>query len=132
VLVQGVTRDNNALGYFGYAYYDENKGKLKAVPVVNPKGKAVLPSMENVMAGSYEPLARPIFIYVSEKAMDAPEVKEFVEFYLKHGGKLAKEVKYVPLPEKPTTSNPGKPQQEEDRAPASAAPPKSASRSTTC
>jgi phosphate transport system substrate-binding protein len=99
VLVQGVTRDANALGYFGFAYYDENKDKLKAVPVVNPKGKAVSPSIAAVMAGEYEPLARPIFIYVSAKAMDRPEVKEFVEFYLKHGGKLAKEVKYVPLSE---------------------------------
>jgi phosphate transport system substrate-binding protein len=97
VLVQGVSRDNNALGFFGFAYYDENKGKLKAVPIVNPKGKAVTPSIEAVMAGEYEPLARPIFIYVSAKAMDKPEVKEFVEFYLKEGGKLAKEVKYVPL-----------------------------------
>ncbi|MDP2823718.1 MAG: PstS family phosphate ABC transporter substrate-binding protein [Sulfuritalea sp.] len=97
VLVQGVSRDNNALGFFGFAYYDENKGKLKAVPIVNPKGKAVTPSIDAVMAGEYEPLARPIFIYVSAKSMDRPEVKEFVEFYLKHGGKLAKEVKYVPL-----------------------------------
>jgi len=97
VLVQGVSRDNNALGFFGFAYYDENKGKLKAVPIVNPKGKAVAPSIDAVMAGEYEPLARPIFIYVSAKSMDKPEVKEFVEFYLKHGGKLAKEVKYVPL-----------------------------------
>jgi phosphate transport system substrate-binding protein len=97
VLVQGVSRDNNALGFFGFAYYDENKGKLRAVPIVNPKGKAVTPSIDAVMAGEYEPLARPIFIYVSAKAMDKPEVKEFVEFYLKHGGKLAKEVKYVPL-----------------------------------
>ena len=99
VLVQGVTRDANALGYFGFAYFDENKDKLRAVPVVNPKGKAVSPSLNAVMAGEYEPLARPIFIYVSAKAMDRPEVKEFVEFYLKHGGKLAKEVKYVPLSE---------------------------------
>ena len=97
VLVQGVSRDNNALGYFGFAYYDENKGKLRAVPIVNPKGKAVTPSIDAVMAGEYEPLARPIFIYVSAKAIDRPEVKEFVEFYLKHGGKLAKDVKYVPL-----------------------------------
>lgn len=97
VLVQGVSRDTNALGYFGFAYYDENKGKLKAVPIVNPKGKAVTPSIEAVMAGEYEPLARPIFIYVSAKSMDRPEIKEFVEFYLKQGGKLAKEVKYVPL-----------------------------------
>jgi phosphate transport system substrate-binding protein len=97
VLVQGVSRDVGGLGYFGFAYYVENKDKLKAVPVVNSKGKAVLPSIESVMDGSYEPMSRPIFIYVSGKAAERPEVKEFVEFYLKNGGKLAKEVKYVPL-----------------------------------
>ena len=97
VLVQGVSRDQNALGFFGFAYYEENKDKLKAVPIVNPKGKAVTPSIDAVMAGEYEPLARPIFIYVSAKAAERPEVKEFVEFYLKQGGALAKEVKYVPL-----------------------------------
>ncbi|MBI4984253.1 MAG: PstS family phosphate ABC transporter substrate-binding protein [Rhodocyclales bacterium] len=97
VLVQGVARDVGALGYFGFAYYVENKDKLKAVPVVNSKGKATLPSIEAVIDGSYEPLSRPIFIYISAKAVDRPEVKEFVEYYLKHGGALAKEVKYVPL-----------------------------------
>lgn len=98
VLVQGVSRDNGGLGYFGFAYYVENKAKLKAVPVVNPKtGKAVEPSLENVISGAYQPLSRPIFIYVSAKSIDKPEVKEFVEFYLKNGGALAKEVKYVPL-----------------------------------
>jgi phosphate transport system substrate-binding protein len=98
VLVQGVARDVGAIGYFGLAYYVENKDKLKAVPIVN-KGstKAVMPSLETVMDGTYQPLARPIFIYVSEKAMARPEVKEFVEFYLGHGAKLSKEVGYVPL-----------------------------------
>ena len=98
VLVQGVSRDVNSLGYFGYAYYVENKDKLKAVPIVNEKGQAVLPSLEAVIAGSYTPLARPIFIYVSTKALAKPEVREFVEYYMKHGEKLSKEVKYVPLP----------------------------------
>jgi phosphate transport system substrate-binding protein len=105
VLVQGVTQDTNALGYFGYAYYAENTAKLKAVPIVNPKGKAVLPSMENVLSGAYEPLSRPIFIYVSEKALQRAEVKKFVEYYMKHGAKLSKEVKYVPLPAKAYTTN---------------------------
>lgn len=105
VLVQGVSRDVNALGYFGYAYYAENSGKLKAVPIVNSKGKAVEPSMENVISGTYEPLSRPIFIYVSEKAYQRPEVKKFVEFYMKHGATLAREVKYVPLPEKAYSAN---------------------------
>ena len=105
VLVQGVTQDVNALGYFGYAYYAENTAKLKAAPIVNPKGKAVLPSMESVLSGAYEPLSRPIFIYVSEKAWQRAEVKKFVEFYMKHGAKLSKEVKYVPLPAKAYTGN---------------------------
>ena len=100
VLVQGVTQDVNAIGYFGYAYYAENTARLKAVPVVNPKGKAVAPSMESVINGSYEPLSRPIFIYVSEKALQRAEVMKFVEFFMKHGAKLSKEVKYVPLPDK--------------------------------
>jgi phosphate transport system substrate-binding protein len=99
VLVQGVSRDVNGLGYFGYAYYIENKDKLKAVPIVNEKGQAVEPSMEAVLKGSYSPLARPIFIYVNAKALEKPEVREFAEYYMKNGGKLAREVKYVPLPE---------------------------------
>jgi phosphate transport system substrate-binding protein len=99
VLVQGVSRDVNGLGYFGFAYYEENKDKLKAVPIVNDKGQAVAPSMEAVEKGTYTPLARPIFIYVNAKSFAKPEVREFVEYYMKNGGKLAKEVKYVPLPE---------------------------------
>jgi phosphate transport system substrate-binding protein len=98
VLVQGVSRDVNAIGYFGLAYYVENKDKLKAAPILN-KGaaKAVSPSLETVMDGSYQPLARPIFIYVSDKSMNKPEVREFIEFYLKHAPALVKEVGYVPL-----------------------------------
>ena len=98
VLVQGVSRDVNSLGFFGYAYYVENKDKLKAAPIVN-KGtrKAVSPSLETVMDGSYQPLARPIFIYVSDRSMAKPEVKEFIEYYLENAPKLVKEVGYVPL-----------------------------------
>ena len=100
VLVQGVSRDVNALGYFGYAYYAENTDKLKAVPIVEKEGKpAVSPSFETVMSGTYQPLARPIFIYVNVKSVDKPEVKEFVDFYLKYAAKLVKEVKYVPIPD---------------------------------
>jgi phosphate transport system substrate-binding protein len=99
VLVTGVSRDVNGLGYFGYAYYIENKDKLKAVPIVNDKGQAVEPSMEAVLKGAYTPLARPIFVYVSSKSLGKPEVKEFIEYYMKNGAKLAKEVKYVPLPD---------------------------------
>ena len=99
VLVQGVSRDVNGLGYFGYAYYIENKDKLRAVPIVNEKGQPVEPSMDAVLTGAYSPLSRPIFIYVNAKSLGKPEVREFVEFYMKHGSKLAREVKYVPLPD---------------------------------
>jgi phosphate transport system substrate-binding protein len=97
VLVQGVSRNKNALGFFGYAYYVENRNKLAAVAVHNGK-QFVLPSTESVENGSYAPLARPIFIYVNLKSIDKPEVKEFVHFYLTNAAKLVKEVKYVPLP----------------------------------
>ena len=100
VLVQGVSRDKGALGYFGFAYYIENQKKLKSVPIVAKDGApAVAPSMEAVLKGTYQPLARPIFIYVNAKSLAKPEIKEFVEYYMTHGAKLAKEVKYVPLPD---------------------------------
>jgi len=106
VLVQGVSRDVNALGFFGFAYYVENRDKLKAVPIIEKAGMpAVPPAMETVLDGSYQPLARPIFIYVNAKSARKPEVKEFVEFYNKHGEKLAREVKYVPLPAKAYAHN---------------------------
>ena len=106
VLVQGVSRDTGSLGFFGYAYYEENRDKLKAVPIVAADGKpAVSPSNATVIDGSYQPLARPIFIYVNAKSADKPEIKEFVEFYMKNGAKLTKEVKYVPLPAKAYTFN---------------------------
>ena len=99
VLVQGVAGDVNALGYFGYAYYAENTGKLKALPIVEKEGKpAVSPSPETVIAGTYQPLARPIFIYVNTKSLAKPEVKKFIDFYMTQGAAMAKEVKYVPLP----------------------------------
>jgi len=97
VLVQGVSRDRGGLGYFGFAYYIENQSKLKGASIWN--GKAfVAPSAAAVEDGSYTPLARPIFIYLNADSIKKPEVKEFVEFYMKEGAKLTKEVKYVPLP----------------------------------
>jgi phosphate transport system substrate-binding protein len=97
VLVQGVTRNPNALGYFGFAYYEENSSRLKSVPIDNGSG-AVAPSRETVEDGTYQPLSRPLFIYVNAQAAnDRPEVQEFVEFYLSNP-ELAAEVGYVPLP----------------------------------
>ncbi|MCM2356986.1 MAG: PstS family phosphate ABC transporter substrate-binding protein [Geobacteraceae bacterium] len=101
VLVQGVSRDKNALGYFGYSYYSENAKKLKAVPIVEKAGKpAVSPSFDTVKNGTYQPLSRPVFIYVNASSVDKPEVREFIDYYLKSAPKLAREVKMVPLPEK--------------------------------
>lgn len=102
VLVQGISGDINALGFFGLAYYHENEKKLKGVAIkLNEKAKGVLPNFANAMDGSYQPLTRPIFIYVSIKALKAkPYVADFVNFYLNkaNAAKLVKEVGYVPLP----------------------------------
>ncbi|MDN5752222.1 MAG: PstS family phosphate ABC transporter substrate-binding protein [Nitrosospira sp.] len=97
VLVQGVASDKNALGFFGFAYYVENQKKVKAVAVDGGKG-GVIPSVKTVEDGSYEPLSRPIFIYVNIKSAEKPEVKQFVEFYMKNAPTLVKEVKFFPLP----------------------------------
>lgn len=98
VLVQGVENNKNALGYFGYAYYIAHKDKMRAVPIDNGKGKTVSPSLEAVIDGSYQPLSRPLFIYVRESSTQRPEVQEFIQFYLTQGADLVKEVGYVPLP----------------------------------
>jgi phosphate transport system substrate-binding protein len=100
VLVQGVSRNQHALAFFGFSYFQENKDKLKGLPISWKGGKAVEPSPENVLNGTYQPLSRPIFIYVNAKSLAKPEVKQFVEFYMKSATKLVREVKYVPLPAK--------------------------------
>ncbi len=98
VLVQGISSDKFALGFFGLAYYEENKDKLKLVGVNNGSG-SVLPTMETVANGSYAPLSRPIFIYVSNKSAKREEVKTFVNFYLENVTSISEEVGYIPLPE---------------------------------
>jgi phosphate transport system substrate-binding protein len=104
VLVQGVAMDKLALGFFGYAYYVANQSKLRLVAIDdendgNGKGP-VAPSAATVIDGTYSPLARPIFIYVSRAALDRPEVDAFVTFYLEQAAKLVDEVGYIPLPER--------------------------------
>lgn len=96
-LVTGVAGNKYAMGYFGYAYYAENQGKLKVLGVDSGDGP-VKPSMETVMDNSYTPLARPLFIYVNKKSLEQPLVKEFVKFYMEQAADLAKEVGYVPVP----------------------------------
>lgn len=102
ILVQGVAKDINALGFFGLAYYEENKDKLKAAKISWKGGPAVGPSVENAKNATYQPLSRPVFIYVNKKKADEkPYVARFVEFYMDktHAAPLVKEVGYVPLPE---------------------------------
>jgi phosphate transport system substrate-binding protein len=101
VIVQGVGGDPNALGYFGYAYYEENRNRLKLVPIddqndANGKGP-IGPSPETVRNGTYRPLSRPLFIYVREESLARPEVKAFVDFHVNEGSGLVREVGYVPL-----------------------------------
>lgn len=98
-LVQGVSSDTNGIGFFGLAYYENNKEKLRAVAIDNGKG-CVLPSAETVADGTYQPLSRPEFIYVKKSAASRPEVKAFVDFHLAEANqKLVREVGYVPLPQ---------------------------------
>ena len=98
VLVMGVAGDTYSLGYFGYAYYKENQDKLKVVAIDGGDGP-IKPSETTINDGTYKPLSRPIFIYVSNKAAKRPVIKEFVSFYLKNATVLSKEVGYVPLPD---------------------------------
>jgi phosphate transport system substrate-binding protein len=99
LLVTGVEGSKYALGYFGFAYYVENKERLKLLGVDAGDGQCVQPSLETVRANTYKPLSRPLYIYVNEASLSKPEVAEFVEFYLKTVGGLASEVGYVPLAE---------------------------------
>lgn len=96
VLVQGISSDKYALGFFGFAYYEQNSDKLKLVPVNNGNGP-VLPSVETVKNKTYTPLSRPLYIYVNSKAAKRPEVQEFVNFYIDSAGELVKEVGFIPL-----------------------------------
>jgi phosphate transport system substrate-binding protein len=99
VIVQFVSRNKGALGYFGLAYYEENQDKLRAVPIkATADAAAVVPSVATVNDGTYQPLARPIFIYVSAKSAQREEIRNFINFYLDNAGELAKEVGYIDLP----------------------------------
>lgn len=102
VLVQGIVGDKYSLGFFGLAYYTENKDKLKLVGVDN--GKAVVkPSLETVSNGTYSPLSRPLFIYVNSTSVASPEVVAFVDFYLDNAKELSEDVGYIPLPDEAYT-----------------------------
>jgi phosphate transport system substrate-binding protein len=98
VLVQGVENNRNALGYFGFAYHSSHAQRMRAVPIETGSGAAVAPSVATVLDGSYQPLSRPLFIYVNEASAQRPEVRAFVEFYLTQGAALAQEVGFIALP----------------------------------
>lgn len=98
VLVQAIAGEKYALGYFGYAYYVENKDRLKLVAIDNGRG-AILPSEQTINDGTYSPLSRPLFIYVKKESMKRPEVKEFVKYYLTEGRDLVAQVGYVKMPD---------------------------------
>lgn len=100
ILVKGVAGDKGALGFVPLGYYLENSQKIKALAIVNKQGKAILPTKETVEKASYNPLARPLFIYVNAEAAKRTEVKEFVLMYLKEAASIVPQVKYVPLPKK--------------------------------
>lgn len=97
VLVQGVEHNKNALGYFGFAYYISHKERMRAVPVSEGE-TAVMPGIAAVTDGSYRPLSRPLFVYISAAAAQRPEVRKFIEFYMTEGPALAAEAGFVPLP----------------------------------
>lgn len=100
ILVQGVAANPNALGYFGYAYYDANKDKLKPLGIDNGTGSAVTPSLEAVQGNNYRPLARPLFIYVNAvSAQNNPLMNEFIDFYLKKAPDFVSLVGYIPFEE---------------------------------
>jgi phosphate transport system substrate-binding protein len=100
-LVQGIANDKYALGFFGVAYYEENRQRLKLVAVDDGKpdngAGCILPTVTTVEDGTYQPLSRPLFIYVKKTALERPVVQGFVKFYLDQAATLVKEVGYVPL-----------------------------------
>ena len=92
-LVQGVEGDKGSLGFFGYAYYLEQKDKMNALAI-----NGIVPSDETVKNGTYTPLSRPLYIYVNKKAFaEKPQVKAFVQFYIKNASELLKSVGYISL-----------------------------------
>ena len=101
VLVHGIANDELALGFLPFAYFEDNKSRLKLAAVDDGKADngagAILPGVDTIANGTYAPLSRPVFIYVSKKAADRPEVQAFVQFYLANGEKLVREVNYVGL-----------------------------------
>ena len=98
ITVVGVANSEGAMGYFGYAYYEQNKDKLKALAIDTGEGP-VAPTPETVATGAYQPLSRPMFIYINADSIARPAVRQFALFYLSHVAEEATRFGYVPLPE---------------------------------
>ena len=99
VLVSCVAKDPNAMAYFGFAYYKAKVERLRALPVVGPEGNAVAPSVKTVQDGSYQPLSRPLFVYVNDKQMRSDDaIRSFVSFTVGDGMRFVEEAGYIPLP----------------------------------
>jgi phosphate transport system substrate-binding protein len=98
VLVQGVAGDEGALGYFGLAYLEANRGTIDGIEIDGGEG-CVAPMAETVESGEYQPLSRPLFIYVKVESADKPEVQAFVNFYLENVPALSGDVGYVRFPD---------------------------------
>ena len=96
VLVQGVEGDPGALGYFGFAYYEENADRLRLLGVDGGTG-CIQPSVETIESQTYAPLSRPLYIYVSDVGLAKPQVEAFVEYHLDQGAELVRSVGYIPL-----------------------------------
>ncbi|MUT65827.1 phosphate ABC transporter substrate-binding protein PstS family protein [Paenibacillus sp. NEAU-GSW1] len=106
-LVNGVSGSKGGIGYFGFAYYEENQDALKLVPIDGGSGP-IEPSHDSIKDGSYAPLSRPLFIYASTKELERPEVKAFAEYYINNIGALASDVGYIALPEEKYTEEAAK------------------------
>ena len=108
VLVTGVSEDLHSLGYFGFAYYAENRERLKIVPIASDENDAVAPSVETIRSNDYKPLSRPLFLYVRDSTLDRPDGAEFVKFFLENAGTLAGEVGYVAVTDETDAENQSK------------------------
>lgn len=105
-LVTGVAGDPDGLGYFGYAYYNANKAKLRAIPIQKgPEDKPVEPTLDTILKKEYAPLSRPLYIYVKNESMKRPEVGAFLSYYLENVDKLASAAGYVPPTADDRTAN---------------------------
>lgn len=97
VIVQGVASNQGAMGYFGLAYYEENRSRLRALSIDSGNGP-VEPSVANAENGTYAPLSRPMFIYINAAALRRPQVQQFVQYFVNNAARYAQQVDYVPLP----------------------------------